>query len=453
MGIRTLPFLAITIGFTLLTSNEAVAYYAQPFGWHSIGSAALSHQVDSATYRKLQPPSDEDLYKFVLVDFEKRIPSEFRVPKPLEKAFAFWLKVYTAYTTHHVVIFDQENPEIVYDVLDFRDLLASSRNRVAYEIMRERSIKKRLAEIQRAFHFVRNGRTPKGADSFLKGDVDKIRSMRKFHAKLGTVKEMASRVHTQTGQRDNIVRGLTIGDTYFSYMEKIFEEMGLPSEISRLCLVESSFNYEAVSKVGAAGVWQFMERSAREYMTVNSAQGIDERLSPFKSTVAAAKLLKRNLRSLGVYSLAITAYNTGTRPLINFPDRLNEDQKIELAKEKLGWAGRNFYPAFLAVLHAEKYRDHFYGRFRAPALKDVAFIRIKEKSSLRDFSKKFGLDSKKMRGLNPDILDDSKQLPKGFWMTVPSDFSEEFSVEPHDWIQAQLNLRTDHVDNARRGNL
>ena len=75
-------------------------------------------------------------------------------------------------------------------------------------------------------------------------------------------------------------------------MELLFARE-VPKELTRIPLVESSFNNNAVSRVGAVGVWRSPGDSAREYLTVNNKLGIDERLSPFKSALAAAKMLKR----------------------------------------------------------------------------------------------------------------------------------------------------------------
>jgi len=58
--------------------------------------------------------------------------------------------------------------------------------------------------------------------------------------------------------------------------------------------VESSFNPAAYSKVGAAGLWQFMRSTGRRYMRIDSA--VDDRLDPFRSTEAAAQLLAYNYR-------------------------------------------------------------------------------------------------------------------------------------------------------------
>ena len=65
-------------------------------------------------------------------------------------------------------------------------------------------------------------------------------------------------------------------------MEKIFRQKGLPVVLTRLPLIESSFNIEAYSKVGAAGIWQFMPATGRLFLTINHM--VDERLDPLIAT-------------------------------------------------------------------------------------------------------------------------------------------------------------------------
>ena len=85
--------------------------------------------------------------------------------------------------------------------------------------------------------------------------------------------------------------------------------MGLPTELAALPHVESSFNTYAYSKVGAAGMWQFMRGTGRRFLRIDAA--VDERLDPYRSTEAAASFLEQNYIVLGSWPLALTAYNHG----------------------------------------------------------------------------------------------------------------------------------------------
>jgi len=65
----------------------------------------------------------------VLRDADARIGRDFPHPAQLKESVTFWLRIYhTEFTTQHVVVFDDRHPEIVYAVLDFRELAKTARN-------------------------------------------------------------------------------------------------------------------------------------------------------------------------------------------------------------------------------------------------------------------------------------------------------------------------------------
>lgn len=100
------------------------------------------------------------------------------------------------------------------------------------------------------------------------------------------------------------------GLSYFNLIENIFKDYGLPSELKYLAVIESNLKTSATSWVGAAGPWQFMPGTAKEFgLVVNRQQ--DERRDYFKSTHAAAKLLLKLYSELHDWLLVIAAYNGG----------------------------------------------------------------------------------------------------------------------------------------------
>lgn len=96
----------------------------------------------------------------------------------------------------------------------------------------------------------------------------------------------------------------------FSVIDSIFSSFRLPVELKYLAVVESELKTTALSRVGAAGMWQLMPATAREYSLKVSGK-YDERKNLYKSTKAAAKHLKNLYAQYGDWLLVIAAYNSG----------------------------------------------------------------------------------------------------------------------------------------------
>jgi membrane-bound lytic murein transglycosylase D len=100
------------------------------------------------------------------------------------------------------------------------------------------------------------------------------------------------------------------GEPYFVMIEKIFREHGIPEEMKYLAVIESSFNTNARSRVGAVGAWQFMSGTARIF-GLSVGKKVDERKDFYKSTLAAAKYLNELYEQFGDWLLVVAAYNCG----------------------------------------------------------------------------------------------------------------------------------------------
>lgn len=96
---------------------------------------------------------------------------------------------------------------------------------------------------------------------------------------------------------------------YFPIIEEILAKNNIPDDFKYLALIESGFEY-TVSPSGAAGFWQIMRGTAREYgLEVNYA--IDERYNLRKSTEAACSYLRKAYDKFGSWTMAAASYNMG----------------------------------------------------------------------------------------------------------------------------------------------
>ena len=109
----------------------------------------------------------------------------------------------------------------------------------------------------------------------------------------------------------------------FPIVEPILKKEGVPDDFKYLMIIESNGDIYARSTVGAAGLWQFMEETARAYNLEVNAH-IDERYNIEKATRAACDYLKESYEKYGDWLTVAASYNAG---------RKNIDKRIEAQKE------------------------------------------------------------------------------------------------------------------------
>lgn len=98
--------------------------------------------------------------------------------------------------------------------------------------------------------------------------------------------------------------------SYFTIINTIFIKYELPVELKYLAVIESKLNNKIISPAGAAGLWQLMPATARQFgLKVNGKN--DERKQSYKSTIAAAKCLVSLHRIFDDWLLTLAAYNSG----------------------------------------------------------------------------------------------------------------------------------------------
>lgn len=230
-------------------------------------------------------------------------------------------------------------------------------------------------------------------------------------------------IRVQIGQKERFREGVVRSGAYLPEIKKIFRSHNLPEELAYLPHVESSFNPDAYSKVGASGLWQFTQSTGKQYMRID--QVIDERQDPFIASNAAAKFLQRNYTVLGSWPLALTAYNYGTSGMARAKKDKGSYEKIFLEYQEghFKFASRNFYPEFLAALRsARKLEQDPSLRRHTPVA--TTTIRLTNQTSIAVINRRFKIDGNTLKTLNPAIQDSvlqgKKQLPAGYALKLPS---------------------------------
>ena len=205
--------------------------------------------------------------------------------------------------------------------------------------------------------------------------------------------------------RRRLVDGLGRGGKYLKTYRRIFREEGMPEELSYLPLIESGFVPTAVSPAAAAGMWQFIEETGRQYNLKRTAWS-DKRLDPFKSARAAANLLKTLYRRFHSWELALAAYNSGAGT-VRWAIRTNRKagQPLHYWALDLPTETRNYVPHFMAaVLIAKSPAAYGFGEIRFQAGLTFEHIKVSPGTHLEFLAEESGLSFKAIRELNPELI-------------------------------------------------
>ena len=116
---------------------------------------------------------------------------------------------------------------------------------------------------------------------------------------------------------------------YFPIIESILKENDIPDDFKYLAVIESSLNHRAVSPVGAAGLWQFMPKTAPSY-GLEVASEVDERYSIEKSTLAACRYLKQAYAKYGSWASVALSYNAGQGRISGELEKQQADDSLDL---------------------------------------------------------------------------------------------------------------------------
>ena len=113
-----------------------------------------------------------------------------------------------------------------------------------------------------------------------------------------------------TARPEYLVRMTERGSKYLFHIVEELERRDMPTELALLPFVESAFNPQAVSSARAAGMWQFMPATGKDF-DLKQNMFRDDRRDVLASTRAALDLLERLYRQFGDWHLALAAYNWG----------------------------------------------------------------------------------------------------------------------------------------------
>lgn len=193
---------------------------------------------------------------------------------------------------------------------------------------------------------------------------------------------------------------------YFPIFENALSAHNIPLELKYLPVIESALNAKAISRVGAAGLWQFMVGTGRSYkLEINSL--VDERMDPLKSTTAAVKYLKDLYNIYKDWYLVIAAYNCGPGNVNKAIHRSGGKRSYWDIYPYLPRETRGYVPIFIAANYIMNYYEQHNICPRPtnlPLATDT--IMIKTRMHLKQISEVLHIPINELRMLNPQYRRD-----------------------------------------------
>jgi len=354
----------------------------------------------------------------------------FSCPDSLLPRVGFWVEVFSRWDTNTAIFHDKENPHRVYSTVARNE--GCRRSRKGDSISRERKKLKKALETL--------------ADRLASGKSLTDSQARLFKLFPGEsakqVRAASNRVRCQSGNKDRMREALAQFQLYRPTILDALESQNLTPELQYLPFVESAFNPQALSHVGAAGLWQIMPSTGRS-LGLQVDTRVDERYDPKSATYAAALYFRNSVDDLSetafenghkvqareLNPFVITSYNYGVSGMQRAIRQVGLDYErllVEYKSPSFQTAVKNFYASFLAARHVAKNVEKFFGVVavdRSQRLFDYDTEPLKRATSAKRVSKSLNVEVDTLKRLNPAlkkiVWQHKALIPKGYKLRLP----------------------------------
>ncbi len=370
-------------------------------------------------------------FSFPLASFAQSQPiAKAFIPEPeLAPRVEFWKLIFTKYGKDHAVFHDRNHPHIIYSVLDFSELAKGKTDKVFKE--KKKTALKRETQRIKALLEKLAARGPGSSDSEKR--IYRLYKNQGDATRLIKIALQKNNIRSQTGIRERFRDGIRRSGRYLHAIEKIFRDANLPVELARLPLVESSFDYQAYSSVGAAGIWQFMRSTGRLYMRVNSA--VDERRDPIVATRGAVRYLGSAYKRLGSWPLAVTSYNHGVAGVSRAVKASGtKDLAKIIARYKsrtFGFASSNFFVELMAAIEIEQNPQKYFPGIVIEKPWQFDEVKLANSTSIATLRKAIPVGEAELKQYNPGLLrsvfQGRRSIPAGYLVRLPKGTGSQFA--------------------------
>ena len=265
---------------------------------------------------------------------------------------------------------------------------------------------------------------------------------------------------TDAGRKVFLARFRRAGK-YRDTIEASLREAGLPEDLVWLAAVESGFDPRAVSRAGAAGLFQFMPETGQLY-GLDQSPWVDERRSVARATAAAVTHLRDLYERFHRWDLALAAYNAGYDRVVGAMDKLArergpmrlDDKPIEFADLAAAHAlpeeTTSYVPQILAFALVAQNLAHFgLDDAELAGSLDPGEIAVPEGTRLRTIARAAGISTAQLREYNPQILRDRVPPTGGdYLVTLPADRVAHALATFPSYLDQEVLAQNDPDDEA-----
>ncbi len=357
--------------------------------------------------------------------------ADFPCPDALHRRVDFWIEVFSKWDKNTAILHDNEAPWRVYQTVNGVDGCSVSKVKKA---------RKRLkANLNALADRLKKDQQPAGKiQQHLADQFERLNS--------SIVYKAAKNIRCQQGVKDQFVKALSRFERYKPLVESVIAETNMPKDLLYLPFVESSYRADAYSKVGAAGMWQIMPKTARTLgMELNAV--FDERLDPEQATRGAMRYFKNAQKKLNplarnarpgiaqadINPFIVTSYNYGINGMRRAIKQIGPDFPKVLQEYKSAAfqvAVKNFYASFLAARHLASNAQRYFGNTKAePTLRYQTFV-LPTATSIDRIKHQFKLGEDQLKPLNPSLT----RFAWNNWRLIPAGYRLRLPYREHRWV-------------------
>lgn len=231
---------------------------------------------------------------------------------------------------------------------------------------------------------------------------------------------------TTTRGRAIVEHGLEREGQYDAMIRSVLHQEGVPEDLVYLAQAESAFLPDAVSRVGARGIWQFMPYRGEEY-GLERNYWVDERSDPEQATRAAARHMRDLYDMFGDWYLVMAAYNSGPLTVSRAIERTGYADFWQL--QKLGALPKqtqNYVPIIIAMALVGKDPAAYGIHVTAEPPEQVDTVKPGASIDLHLVADASGADLEDLRALNPELLRNITPSDPNFQLRLPKGDGAKF---------------------------